>query len=367
MSAFLTKAAVYTDKGLVRLQNQDSYFLNGTVMPVSGQMESVRFMQAYRDECQMFAVCDGMGGEQHGELASATAVEGLQGLYQRLKDVFDSDLALQQEVKQLNRNVVDALSGKEFGGGTTLVAVLICNGYYRTLHVGDSRAYLLRENHLVQLTKDHSEVQRMVDMGVLTEEQMETHLRKNVITRYLGIPETEGDVQATISSPQPLKTDDRFLLCSDGVCGVVRNPELKELMSAEQSVGALADSIAQQALTNKTRDNLTSMVVQVNAADKGTKTSSRSANIPNKGKRIMLLILCVMVLLSGYVVLFKIVTGRENKMELPAEELKLEETVSIEAEQPIPEVIELESESESESESLNVQTEEKYYLPTENP
>ena len=58
--------------------------------------------------------------------------------------------------------------------------------------VGDSRAYLLRENHLVQLTKDHSEVQRMVDMGVLTEEQMETHLRKNVITRYLGIPETEG-------------------------------------------------------------------------------------------------------------------------------------------------------------------------------
>ena len=97
MSAFLTKAAVYTDKGLVRLQNQDSYFLNGTVMPVSGQMESVHFMQAYRDECQMFAVCDGMGGEQHGELASATAVEGLQGLYQRLKDVFDSDLALQQE------------------------------------------------------------------------------------------------------------------------------------------------------------------------------------------------------------------------------------------------------------------------------
>ena len=68
----------------------------------------------------------------------------------------------------------------------------------------------------------------------------------------------------------------------------------------------------------------------------------------------------------GYVVLFKIVTGRENKMELPAEELKLEETVSIEAEQPIPEVIELESESESESESLNVQTEESI-IYTENP
>jgi PPM family protein phosphatase len=193
-------AAAATDIGLVREGNEDSYLT----------------------EEPLFAVADGMGGHRGGEVASQLAVETLEKLFkQRVGDLPD-------QVQEANRVVFErsVVDEKVAGMGTTLTAALVEGDRVRLAHVGDSRAYLLRDRKLRLLTEDHTLVHRMVSEGEISQEEAETHPQRSVLTRALGV-DTVVDVDDDTVQVRP---GDRLLLCTDGLTSMVSEEEIEEVL-----------------------------------------------------------------------------------------------------------------------------------------
>jgi serine/threonine protein phosphatase PrpC len=187
----------------------------------------------------LFVVADGMGGAQAGEVASELAVKQFEG---GLPDGAPPAPALADLIRQANAEI-HRQSGDDpdlAGMGTTVTAAYLDGDNVVIAHVGDSRAYLLRDGDLIRLTRDHSLVGELVARGKLTEEQAETHPQRSVITRALG---AYADVEVD-TDVFPARAGDLFLLCSDGLTGMVHEPVLKPMLedrsrSLEQTGRAL--------------------------------------------------------------------------------------------------------------------------------
>jgi len=236
-------AAARSDVGLVRASNQDSGYAG------------VRFL----------VVADGMGGHAGGDVASAVAVAELIGL----DDEAHGEQAPQRlaaAVARAQQALLDrvAVEPALAGMGTTVTAVLRAGDRLVLAHLGDSRAYLLHEGRLAQVTRDHTFVQRLVDEGRITAEEAEHHPQRNVILRVLG------DVQ---SSPEPdlsvrdAEAGDRWLLCSDGLPRVVSDETIERTLLELDDVGDCADRLVQLALRAGAPDNVTCIVADVLDAD----------------------------------------------------------------------------------------------------
>lgn len=233
------RAGVASDRGLVRQTNEDSYL-------------------ARRG---LYAVCDGMGGARAGEVASQMACQGLLSL--------DPASAGQQDLRTAIVEANLAIARRSLteepllGMGTTLTAVLAGEGALSLAHVGDSRAYLLHDGSLTQLTSDHSWVGEMVRRGELTPAQAAIHPHRSVITRALG---TDGDVEPDMFEV-PVEEGDRVLLCSDGLTGMVSDPEITELLRRDEDPRVVAELLVQAALAGGGEDNVTVVVVDVLSRD----------------------------------------------------------------------------------------------------
>jgi PPM family protein phosphatase len=206
------------------------------------------------DRLGLVAVADGMGGHRAGEVASATALEALRAAVangQSLRDAIEgaNDAVLEKSV-----------SDQEFHGmGTTLTAGMLgSDGYLVVGHVGDSRAYLVRDGEITQITDDHSLVEEMVRSGELTPEQAEVHPRRSVITRALGIdPEVEVD-----EYPIELQPGDRILFCSDGLTTMVRPDEIASILGREHDLRRAAQLLVDAANAAGGEDNITAVIVE---------------------------------------------------------------------------------------------------------
>lgn len=234
----------FTDKGKIRSSNQDSFII--------GKMD---------DGSIWAVVCDGMGGANGGNVASRMAVDNLSA---SLKSGYRPNMS-ESSVKNLLFTAVAAANIRVFdksredsslnGMGTTVVAVLICDSIAYIAHAGDSRAYLLSNNVLTQLTRDHSIVQNMVEDGKLTTEEARVHPRKNVITRALGVEESV-DAEFTVVD---LSNGDSLLLCTDGLTNYA-TPD--EIVSAFQNVDDdVAKRLVDIANNNGGGDNITAVVI----------------------------------------------------------------------------------------------------------
>jgi serine/threonine protein phosphatase PrpC len=203
----------------------------------------------------LVAVADGMGGHRAGEVASATALEAL-------KAAMAAGRPLRDAIVGANDAVVEkSVSDQELRGmGTTLTAgTLDTDGNLLIGHVGDSRAYLVRDGELTQITSDHSLVEEMVREGELTPEQAENHPRRSIITRALGIdPEVDVDVY-----PVSIRAGDRILLCSDGLTTMVRSEEIAEILADERDLEQAARHLVDAANAAGGEDNVTAVVVDV--------------------------------------------------------------------------------------------------------
>lgn len=217
-----------TDVGLVRRENQDAVILGAGLM----------------------GIADGMGGHKGGETASAGARDGL---IRALEGKKPSREALEEAVKQVNRELWEKQEADEnlAGMGTTLSVMWPAGEQMLIAHVGDSRIYLMREGKLRQVTKDHSMVADMVRRGLLTEEQASTHPMRNYITRAVG---TEPTIQADILTVDR-QAGDRWLVCSDGLHGLLSREDLERLM-AEPGLEEAADEMLRLALDRGGRDNI---------------------------------------------------------------------------------------------------------------
>ena len=224
-----------TEIGNVREHNEDSL----TVLP------------------PLFAVADGMGGHEAGEVASEITINTLNDLAPQSADAE----ALARAVVAANLNVIKAPSqgvGRE-GMGTTITAAILEKERLVIAQVGDSRAYLLHNGSLQQLTRDHSLMADMIEAGQLTEAEARVHPNRSVITRAIGSdPHMQPDLYEL-----NVETGDRLLLCSDGICGMIEDHEIASIMRQAPSAQSCADQLVEAALAAGGFDNATAVVVDV--------------------------------------------------------------------------------------------------------
>ncbi|MFH9295473.1 PP2C family protein-serine/threonine phosphatase [Streptomyces sp. NPDC017520] len=209
---------------------------------------------------RLLAIADGMGGQAAGEVASSEVISTLVPLDD---DVPGSDLltslgtAVQQANDQL-RVMVEEDPQLE-GMGTTLTALLWTGQRLGLVHVGDSRAYLLRDGVLTQITQDHTWVQRLVDEGRITEEEATTHPQRSLLMRALG----SGDHVEPDLSIREVRAGDRYLICSDGLSGVVSHQTMEETLASYQGPQETIQELIQLALRGGGPDNITCIVADV--------------------------------------------------------------------------------------------------------
>lgn len=215
----------------------------------------------------VFIVADGMGGHAAGEVASEMAVRIIA---RELGDVVgggDAEVAdhLRQAIIEANAAIFQRTLDEQDkrGMGTTATAMVLLNSRYLIGQVGDSRAYLLRDNTLIQLTKDHSYVQEQVDGGYLTPEEARTHPYSNVITRCVG---ANMDVAPDVYAGS-LRCDDMYLLASDGLTGMIEDDDLFQLLRRGADPQGTVDALIDEANRRGGLDNITAIIVRVDGLD----------------------------------------------------------------------------------------------------
>lgn len=227
-----------TDVGCVREHNEDSLI----VIP------------------PLFAVCDGMGGHAAGEVASDIATQVLAKLAPQTLDA----RALSKAVEAANEAIITAASegrGRE-GMGTTCTAAMIEGERMLVAQVGDSRAYLLHNGKLQQITRDHSLVADMVEAGQITAEEARVHPSRSIITRALGTsPNTRPDIYEL-----NVAAGDRLLLCSDGLSGMIEDAQIEEIMARFSEPQHCASVLVNEAIAAGGLDNVTVIVVDIEGA-----------------------------------------------------------------------------------------------------
>ncbi len=250
-------SASATDKGLRRSTNEDCF--------------------SAREDLRLFVVADGMGGHAAGEVASQAVVEGIVAFVEATQTMspdqtwpipFDPEQSvnanrLRAGFRMGNRRLAAriASSSELRGMATTAVAVLIDGGTGTLAHVGDSRAYRLRDAQLDRLTRDHSWVEEQIRVGALSETAARQHPWRNIVTRALsGSEGLEVDIQEVA-----LQSGDRLLLCSDGVFTVLDDDQIGEVLRRETDLDSLCHALLQGAHDGGAPDNVTAVVLDVDA------------------------------------------------------------------------------------------------------
>ena len=257
------EAAVCSHCGKVRKNNEDNFYLNGQYMPLDKMDLGAELICEYTESVQIYAVCDGMGGEEAGEHASYTAVRQIDSL----KRKEEKDESVQGRINQFVNDANKAICELKKGAGCTLALLYIDEGKALVAWLGDSRVYLYRDKKLYRLIQDHTQTQRLINLGVLDKEAAETHSMRNVLTRYLGMEGEDLILQPSYSEEITLKKNDLFLLCSDGLTDMVNEEEISEKLAGE--VGLFTKKLVDAALKNGGRDNITAMAVKVEAVRRG--------------------------------------------------------------------------------------------------
>ena len=236
----IAEAVELTDTGRSREANEDSYF----------------------SRAPLFAVADGMGGAQAGEVASRMAVEA----FERADESGAApEELLRRTAQEANREIFDLAQGdsSRSGMGTTLTAALLHGDEISFGHVGDSRAYVFREGKLKQITNDHSLVEELRRQGKLTRDQAAEHPQRSVITRALG-PEPNVDVDTMTFSARP---GDVFLLCSDGLTTMLEDEDVAAILARESDLHKAARRLVRAANERGGRDNITVVLFRLEPAE----------------------------------------------------------------------------------------------------
>jgi PPM family protein phosphatase len=246
--------AYKTDTGRQRHANEDSYFAQAPV----------------------FAVADGMGGAQAGEVASRIAA----GAFEQGVDAeAPAETQLREIAQEANTEIHDLAQkdSSRAGMGTTLTAALVHDDEVALGHVGDSRAYVLRDGELKRLTKDHSLVEELRRQGRLTDEQAEEHPQRSIITRALG-PEPKVNVD---TMTYPARNGDVFLLCSDGLTTMVSDEEIRDILLEGRSLRSAVSKLVDAANGRGGRDNITAVAFRLSEegeeAEEGATLIARTA------------------------------------------------------------------------------------------
>lgn len=242
-----------TNTGIVRDHNEDAYILPAETDP-----------EILAQKGHLYVLADGMGGHQKGEVASAITIETVNEEYYTQGD-HAPDLAgekhdtiadtLAEAIQKANTQVMDATQG----GGTTIIATVLYSDTLVAMNVGDSRAYLLRDGKLRLLSKDHSLVSRLVEMGKITEEEALNHPRRNVLYQALG----QGGELEIYTVTEKIQLNDVIILCSDGLWGEIGEQAIADVLRTVSNPFVAAQQLIDKANQSGGPDNITAIIVKV--------------------------------------------------------------------------------------------------------
>ena len=206
-------------------------------------------------------VADGMGGHQAGDTASYLAVTGLGEVWEQTMLTQKDEVCdwLVEHIQEENARIFDKGSThpEMFGMGTTIVSTVILENELILAHVGDSRAYIVRDSDIKQLTDDHSLVNELIKTGEISAEMAANHPKKNILVRSIGVP---GEVDVDISSVT-CQSKDMILLCSDGLTNMLTNEEIKQVVLNGQPLPSRVNELIEQANEAGGTDNITVLLI----------------------------------------------------------------------------------------------------------
>jgi protein phosphatase len=240
--ATLSDSAAVSHVGRVRSNNQDSGYA-GT---------------------NLFLVADGMGGHAGGDVASAIATKRIIEADVHYANASEAEAAMQAALLAANSQLAETVfeHAELTGMGTTVSALYLDGDTIAIAHIGDSRIYLLRDGELSQITTDHTFVQRLVESGRITEEEAAVHPRRSVLMRVLGDVDSNPEIDTMILGTAP---GDRWLICSDGLSGVVSADAIREALASGTSARQTADRLVRTSLDEGAPDNVTVVIVDIGA------------------------------------------------------------------------------------------------------
>ncbi|WEV41957.1 Stp1/IreP family PP2C-type Ser/Thr phosphatase [Bifidobacterium sp. ESL0682] len=245
---------------------QQRLFLYSTTVSDVGTVRSNNQDSSFAGE-HLVAICDGMGGHAGGDTASTIAIRSLAHIEQSGAKNDVASIASMMETSVMAAH--DAIVGKAkrertlAGMGTTVTAVALVEGHWVVTHIGDSRAYLLRDGKIRRMTQDHSYVQHLIDTGRITEAEARNHPQRNVVMRVLGDFDIDPHPDIAVFHAQP---GDRWLLCSDGLSGVLEDDTLEQMLASVSDEEECAQQLVAMALKAGSTDNVTAVIADATLA-----------------------------------------------------------------------------------------------------
>jgi protein phosphatase len=258
-------AAASVNMGRLRANNEDNLYFNGLFLTEQTREQPAEFEIVCGDNRQFYAVCDGMGGEQYGELASLLAVETIHKYAEYMKRETAAKTAelIESCIQEANNAICEAQRMQGSSRIGTTLALLVAEGKTADIYnVGDSRVYLLRDGKLKQLSEDHTSVMNAIKMGILRPEEAKTHPSRNKLTQYVGISPAEMVIVAHKNTVK-IKKKDIFLLCSDGLSDMIDESEMQRILNETGRPDEAARQLMDAALYRGGKDNVTVIVVGI--------------------------------------------------------------------------------------------------------
>ena len=262
-------ASVFTDKGQGKEINQDNFYFNGDTLSKEDS-DSFSKGKFFEEGEGFFVICDGMGGNDFGQKASSEVVLALKD-YMKTFDIFGS---IEQYIQKLNLFIAE-MNDKIFkmavhypdlkGMGTTFSSLLIKDGKAIALNAGDSRVYLFRNGRLKQITVDNTEAERMFRLGIITKDEAKRHIKRFIVSKYIGLSPLEGKLEAESSELFEIENGDYFILCSNSLNELVEERKISELINGNPVLEELGQKLLLEAQNNGAKDNLTYILLKVQA------------------------------------------------------------------------------------------------------
>lgn len=256
------KVAVSTHTGRVRSNNEDSFSVNG--VGKSPEDSICGYVKVYDGDSLLLAVCDGMGGEDGGEIASEIAAKNSLALYNELNRADDAQItaAVNRYVEETNAEICRKLgSNEDKCGGSTLALAYVRNDTVYAYSLGDSRIYLFGGGKLKQISADHTLAALKYNAGIYTLEQAKKSPDRHMLTLFLGADFSGRGLTAQAYEPFWLTGESKLLLCSDGLYDMCSEQEICEVLSSESK--SCAQSLVDAAIENGGTDNITCIAAQI--------------------------------------------------------------------------------------------------------
>lgn len=252
-----------------RINHEDNFLINDTYLTsgIQKQMSDNRcffFNDNTTSNVCLYAISDGMGGHNAGDVASRICVEKLSVAHkelQHLSSIKDVVAYLQAVIAEINETVCD-LSRKHDdlkGMGATLVLFVLCEKECAVLNIGDSRAYFFANDKLIQITKDNTEGQRMLDLGLLIRKELSRFPARKNLNRYIGFDQSGYVLQA--DEYYPAVDDGILILCSDGISDFVSDEKIAEILDLEKNLDIAGKQLINEAVASQNADNATVMLI----------------------------------------------------------------------------------------------------------